>query len=97
MLIAEEVHWLKLPLIVDERRRHPLFQLATLADVIAAAQRNLGAFEPQPLTLVLFHAVLCSSYPKLCTYAREQQIRHTVGLPTIPYDHWPSLTYTLGL
>ena len=56
MLVAEEVHLLEITLIMDERRRHPFFQLAALVDVIAAVQRNLGAFEPQPLTLVLFHA-----------------------------------------
>ena len=56
MLVAEEVHSLEILLRLDEWRRHPFFQLAALVDVIAAAQRNLGAFEPQPLTLNLFHA-----------------------------------------
>ena len=67
MLVAEEVHSLEIPLILDERRRHPFFQLAALVDVIAAAQRNLGAFEPQPLTLIRFHAQCFAHHtPTLC-------------------------------
>ena len=55
MLVAEEVHSLEIPLMLDERRHHPFFELSAL-DAIAAAQRNLGAFEPQPLTLIIFRA-----------------------------------------
>ena len=40
--------------MLDERCRHPFFRLAALVDVIAAAQRNPGAFGSQPLTLTRF-------------------------------------------
>ena len=42
MSAAEEAYLLEIPIILDERRCHPLFQLAELLDVIAAAHRNLG-------------------------------------------------------
>ena len=67
VLVAEEVHSLEIRLIVNEQRRHQLFQLAALVDVIAAAQRNLGAVEPQPLTLIRFHAQCFAHHtPTLC-------------------------------
>ena len=56
MLVAEEIPPLEIPLILDEPRRHGFFQRAALVDVIAAAQRNLGAFEPQALVLIICHA-----------------------------------------
>ena len=56
MSVAEEVHSLEIPLVLDEQRHPPFSQLAALVDVIAAAQHNLGTFEPQPLTLIRFHA-----------------------------------------
>ena len=56
MLVAEEVHLLGFPSISDERWRGQFFQLAALVDVIAAPQRNLAAFQSQPLTVTLRHA-----------------------------------------
>jgi len=56
VLVAEEVHPLGFPLILDKRWRGPFFQLAALVDVIAAPQRNLAAFQSQPLTVTLLHA-----------------------------------------
>ena len=37
MLVAKEVHSLEIPVILDERRHRPSFQLAALVDGIAAA------------------------------------------------------------
>ena len=56
VLVAEEVHPLGFRLILDKRWRCPFFQLAALVDVIAAPQRNLAAFQSQPLTVTLLHA-----------------------------------------
>ena len=65
MLLAEEACSLEIPLMLDEWR-HLFFQLAALVDVIAAAQHNLGAFEPQPLTLILFHAHCFAHHTPRC-------------------------------
>jgi len=56
VLVAEEVHPLGFRLILDKRWRCPFFQLAALVDVIAAPQRNLAAFQSQPLTVTRLHA-----------------------------------------
>ena len=66
MLVAEEVHLLEIPSILDQRRRQPFFQLTALANVIAAAQRKLGAFEPQLLTLILCHAHCFAHHTSRC-------------------------------
>ena len=66
MLVDEEVHSLEIPLILDERRRHPFFQLAALVDVIAAAQHNLGVFEPQLLTHIILYAQCFSHHTPRC-------------------------------
>ena len=44
----------------------PFFQLAALVDVIAAAQHNLGAFEPRPLTLIICHAQCFARHTPSC-------------------------------
>ena len=61
MSLVEEVHSLEIPPILDERRRHPFPQLAALVDVIATWQGNFGAVEPEPLTVILCHALCIGS------------------------------------
>ena len=56
VLVAEEVHPLGFRLILDKRWRGPFFQLVALVDVVAAPQRNLAAFQSQPLTVTRLHA-----------------------------------------
>ena len=86
MLVAEAAHSLGNPLILDERPRHPFFQLTALVDAVAAAQRNLGAFEPQPLTLILLHAQCFAHHTPRCVDVPES------SKCNIQRDHRPSLT-----
>ena len=57
----------------------PFVQLAALIDVIAAAHRSVGAFEPQALTLICFHTQCFPHHAPCSPHCVESELGFTLA------------------